>query len=298
MAPPKPIDIGPIINFVPTIRHDTYPAIDPLQANLSGKYVLITGASKGIGRATALSFAKAGASGIAVLARSDLSSLVSEIYAAAEKAGRQRPHVLPLTADQTNEAQVQAAADKIATEFGRLDILINNAGYLEAWKPIAESDANEWWKTFEVNVKGVYLLDRALIPLLLKTENGEKTIIVVTSMGALTVAPGASAYQTTKQTVLRLNNFLVAEYGDQGLLAYAAHPGGVLTELAKGMPEYMYDLLNDTPELAADMFVWLTRERREWLNDRFLRVNWDVDELLTKKDQVLENDLLRYQMRT
>ena len=251
-----------VVNFVPTLHHDTYPAIDPLKADLSGKYVLITGASKGIGRVTALSFAKAGASGIAILARSDLSSLESELYDIAEKAGRSRPKVLSLTADQTNESQVAAAAEKVTSQFGRLDILINNAGYLETWKPIASSDVADWWKTFEVNVKGVYLMDRALIPLLLK--GGDKTIIVVTSMGAHVVVPAGSAYQTTKLAVIRLNNFLVAEYGEQGLLAYAVHPGGVPTELAKGMPEFMHEVLQDTPELASDMIVWLVRERREW----------------------------------
>lgn len=253
-----------VLNFVSTVHHDTYPAIDPLQANLSGKYVLVTGASKGIGRATALSFAKAGASGIAVLARSDLSSLIHELHEAAENAGRPRPRILPLTADQTDESQIQAAADKITTEFGRLDILINNAGYLETWKPIVDSDVHDWWKTFEVNVKGVYLMDRALIPLMLRSENGDKTTIAVTSMGAHSVKPGASAYQTTKQTVIRLNNYLVAEYGDQGLLAYSVHPGGVVTKLAMGMPEYMHQILQDTAELAGDTFVWLTRERRDW----------------------------------
>ena len=64
--------------------------------------------------------------------------------------------------------------------------------------------------------------------------------------------------------VIRFNNFLVAEYGEQGLLAYAAHPGGVLTELAGNMPEYMHGRLQDTPELAGDTFVFLTREKREW----------------------------------
>ncbi|EXJ85897.1 hypothetical protein A1O1_06266 [Capronia coronata CBS 617.96] len=298
MAPSVATDVNRVINFVPTIHNDTYPTIDPLNANLSGKYVLITGASKGIGRATAMSFARAGASGIAILARSDLSSLVPELHTAAEKAGRAQPKILTLAADQTNETQVQAAADKVRTEFGRLDILINNAGYLEPWKPIVESDVNEWWKAFEVNVKGVYLMDRALIPLMLETENGDKTVITVSSRGALGARAGASAYQTSKNTVIRLNNFLSAEYADQRLLVYTVHPGSVETDLARGMPKYMYEHFYDTPELAGDMFVWLTKEKREWLNDRFISVAWDADEFLAKKEMVLKHDLLRYQLRT
>ncbi|KAL2409285.1 Short chain dehydrogenase citE [Exophiala dermatitidis] len=297
------LDLRRLQNFVPTVHHDTYPAIDPLKADLSRKYVLVTGASKGIGRATALSCAKAGAGGIAVLARSEsaLSSLAQELYAAAEAAGRRaRPKVLCLTADTTVESQVQAAADKIAAEFnGRLDILINNAGYLEKWKPIADptSDPVDWWRSFEVNVKGVYLMDRALIPLLLKTEGGDKTIISVSSIGAHAVVPGGSAYQTAKQAVLRLNNFLVAECAGQGLLAYSIHPGGVPTVLGLTMPEFMHEVLKDTPELAADTFVWLTKERRDWLNDRYFDVTWDVDEFLAKKDDIVQKDLLRYHFR-
>ena len=258
-----------VFQFVPTIHHDTYPAIDPLKANLSGKYVLITGASKGIGRATALSFAKAGASGIAILARSDLSTLVAELHEAAEQAGRPRPHVLSITADQTDEAQVGVAAAMVSAQFGRLDILINNAGYLETWRPVAESSVQDWWKSFEVNVKGVYLMDRAFIPLLL--HSGDKTIIVVSSFGAHAVEPTASGYQTAKQAVIRFNNFLVAEYGGQGLLAYSAHPGGVVTDLAKGMPEDMYKWLLDTPQLAGDTFVFLTQEKRDWSVDSSLQ---------------------------
>ena len=185
-----------------------------------------------------------------------------ELNGAAQHAGRSPPTILPLTADQTDEVQVDKAAAKVKEKFGRLDILINNAGYLETWKPVAESEVQDWWRSFEVNVKGVYLMDRAFIPLLLV--GGDKTIITVSSFGAIAVEPTASGYQTAKQAQIRLNNFLVAEYGAQGLLAYSAHPGGVVTDLAKGMPEEQYKWLQDSPELAADTFVFLTQEKRDW----------------------------------
>lgn len=229
---------------------------------MSGKHVLVSGASRGIGRATALSFARAGASGIAILARSDLTLLEGEIFDVAKKARRPQPKVICLAVDTTDRESTEKAAKQVASTFGHVDILINNAGRLETFVPMADSDSDEWWQTFEVNVKGVYLMTRSFLPLVLKSQ--DKTVIMVSSIGAHMARPGASAYQTTKQTVLRLNDFLMAEYGDQGLIAYGIHPGGVLTELAQKMPKNLHAVLTDTPELAGDTLVYLTKERREW----------------------------------
>jgi len=151
---------------------------------------------------------------------------------------------------------------------------------LETFKNIHESDPDEWWKSFEINVKGVYLMSRAFLPLLLR--GGDKTIVTTTSIGAHVIMPGASAYQTAKQTVLRLNDFLTVEYGSEGLLAYGIHPGGVKTDLALGMPEQAHQLLTDEPELAGDTIVWLTKEKRDWLADRYINVQWDMYQHLSE----------------
>ena len=211
------------IDFVQTQHHDTYPAISTSKANLSGKVVIITGASRGIGRATALSYAKAGASGIVVLARSDLSSLKDDLIEAAKDAGRAAPKVLGLSVDATDRTAIEKAANQVTEAFGKVDILINNAGYLEQLAHIDSSDPEEWWKTWEINVKGVYLMTKFFLPLLLKSEL--KTVVVVSSIGAHITMPGMSAYQTTKLAVLRLNDFLMAEYGEKGLIAFGVHPG-------------------------------------------------------------------------
>lgn len=248
----------------------------------------------------AISYAKAGASGIALLARSDLSQTVAEVGQAASDAGRAIPHILDLKCDTTSASDVATAAETITTEFGgRLDILINNAGYLETWRPVAESDPDEWWKTWEVNVKGTYLMTRAFLPLLLSpnSKDGLKTIIQVSSFGGVVISPSASAYQSSKTAVIRFNDYLMAEYGGHGLLAFALHPGGVKTDLAVGMPEYMHEILVDTPELCGDAVVWLTRERRPWLADRFVSVTWDMEELLAKRREIEDGNLLRLRLR-
>lgn len=282
--------------FTKTIHNDTYAYISPTHTNLSHKSVLITGASKGIGRETALSYAKSGASKIALGARSSLSSLSSDLVSTAKAAGHPAPQILTLELDVTSHSSVAVAAEKVTAEFGGLDVLINNAGYLEPFVKIADSNPEDWSRVWDVNVKGVYNTTRAFLPLLLATQGGLKTILNVSSIGAHLVMPGASGYQTTKLALLRFSEFVMAEYGEEGILALNIHPGGVATELANGMPEVMHKVLIDQPRLAADTVVWLTGERREWLAGRYVSCTWDMEELLEKRGEIEKKDLLKVRM--
>ncbi|KAK9365638.1 hypothetical protein V1509DRAFT_371836 [Lipomyces kononenkoae] len=287
--PPHPDPSG--ANFVSTIHHDSYPAI--AQSDQRGRTVLITGASKGIGRATAISFAKAGAANIIIAARSSLDQVEQEILSAATSFSPS-PQVLKLQLDVSSESSVTNAVELVKQNLDHLDILVNNAGYPEDWKPVAETDPEEWWKSWEVNIKGVYLMTRAFLPLLL--QSSAKTIVNVSSSGAHRVRPGASAYQTTKFALLRFTEFVATEYADQGLVAFAIHPGGVPTELALNMPEQMHQVLVDTPQLAADSVAWLTQDRKEWLSGRYISVTWDLPELVLKRDEIVEGDKLKMRM--
>lgn len=287
MAPVVPEVFG----FTSTVHHDTYPAV--AKASHKGRTVFITGASKGIGRATAISFAKAGAETIIIAARSSLSEVETEILAAAKEVGAS-PRVIKLTVDVTDEKSVADAAAEIQKTVGKVDILINNAGYLEKWLPISESDPIGWWKTWEINLKGLYLVTRAILPLVLKSE--AKTIINISSIGAHLVARGASAYQTSKMAVIKFTEYIVEEYGEQGIVAIPIHPGGVLTDLATNMPEQMHQVLVDTPELAGDVIAWLTQEKQQWLNGRYLSVTWDMPELFARKDEIVKGDKLKVRL--
>ncbi|TKX25317.1 short-chain dehydrogenase-like protein 3 [Elsinoe australis] len=285
-----------MMKFTPTFHNDTYPYISPTQHNLSGLSVLITGASRGIGAAIAHSYAAAGASHIAIAARKPPTDIATDLAATAKAASKDPPQVLSLAIDVTSQSSIDASVKEVSAAFGRLDILINNAGYLENFIPVAESNPDEWWKTMDINLRGPYLLSRAYLPLLLGAEGGRKTILNTSSVGALIKRPGASAYQTSKFALLRLTEFLEAEYGEQGLLCFAFHPGGVMTELAKVMPAYTHHMLQDKPELAGDTIAWLTAEKREWLQGRYLSVNWDMEEFLAEKDRIVEEDLLRMKL--
>ncbi|KAI9682108.1 MAG: hypothetical protein M1817_000162 [Caeruleum heppii] len=283
------------MNFTPTIHNDTYPAIEPTKLDLSGKTVFITGASKGIGRATALSYAKAGASAIAIAARSDLSSLEDEIRTACKDASRPSAKILKLALDVLDSPSIITAAEEVCKTLGGLDILVNNAGYLENFKPIGDTDPEEWWYTWQLNMRGPYLVTKAVLPMLLKAKAGGQ-VVNLTSVGAHFTLPGGSAYQTSKFAVIRFSEFLQAEYGEKGLLAYSVHPGGVPTEMGRRMPEYMHHVLTDTPELAGDSIVFLTQEKRDWLGGRYVSCTWDMPEFLARKEDIVEGNKLLMRM--
>ncbi|KAI4147605.1 MAG: hypothetical protein LQ341_001758 [Variospora aurantia] len=312
--------------FTPTIHHDTYPTIDPERCSFEGQHVFITGASKGIGRATAIAYARAGAAAISLGARSDLADVEQEVLRAAAAAGKPPPKILKLHLDVQNRLSVEAAAQKVDECCGSVDVLMNNAGCLENWVPIGDSDPDEWWNTWEIvsllkllsapvsrygnresspltqsagslpqNMRGPYLMTRSFLPLLLKGSG--KTILNISSIGAHVTYPGASGYQTAKFALLRFSEFTNAEYGEQGIVAFSLHPGGVKTETALNMPQEVKDmLLIDTPELAANTIVYLTQQRQEWLRGRYVDVTWDMDELFAKKDEIVEKDLLMVRM--
>ncbi|KAK0665931.1 hypothetical protein QBC41DRAFT_231724 [Cercophora samala] len=291
------------VQFTSKTHHDTYPQIDPSvfhPAPCAGKTVLVTGAAKGIGRAIVASYAKAGASRIAITARGDVSATHAEALHAAAKAGRDVNPVggvefLLLRLDVTDYATVEACAAEVAAKWGHIDILVNNAGYLAPFVPLGEGDRGEWWLTWEVNVRGVYWVVRAMLPLVLRSK--DKTIVNVTSVGALALTPGASAYQPSKLAVLRLGEYLMVEYEGEGLLVYSVHPASVATDLAGNMPpEVVKAVCNDTPELAGDGIVYLTSERREWLAGRYVSCAWDLPELMARKDEIVEKDLLKLQV--
>jgi NAD(P)-dependent dehydrogenase (short-subunit alcohol dehydrogenase family) len=266
-----------------------------LKLSLKGKNILITGAARGIGRETALSYAKAGASGIFILDLTDPKPVENEILQVTKAHDLPSPQVVCSMTDITDLAAVEKAAETVRATLGAIDILVNNAGYLAPYKPLGESDPITWWRNFEVNVKGVYLITRCFLPLVL--QSNDKTIIVLSSIGALHNLSGGSGYETTKLVVLKINNYLNAEYAAQGLLVYAVAPGGVQTALASGFPGHLGHLLQDTPQMAADTIVFLTQERRDWLAARYVDSRWDMTEFLAKKEAIIKDDLLKIQLK-
>ncbi|KAK8043443.1 hypothetical protein PG993_005873 [Apiospora rasikravindrae] len=295
-APPEQVatNVAAVSAFCKKRHSETYPFIDPTKADLSAQTVVITGASRGIGRATAFSFVRAGCRRLVITARSPPSALAAELQKEAHGADLD---ILALALDVTDDASVEAAAQRVAARFGgAVDTLVNNAGFLGATELLHEGDAAAWLQGAEINLKGLYRVSRHFLPLVLKSGTA-RTVINVGSQAANYVVPGMSAYQTTKFAVCRLTEFMAMEYtDDHGLVAVAVHPGCLRTELACNMPAAYHDLLVDAPELPGDTFVWIAKERRAWLSGRYVEANWDMEELEGKREDVVKRDVLKFRM--
>jgi NAD(P)-dependent dehydrogenase (short-subunit alcohol dehydrogenase family) len=286
-------------------HHSQYPAIDPknaLKGSASGKIIFITGASQGIGQATAVAFAQAGAKAIHITARSE--KALEETKARVREANPETQCEY-MVCDVTDENQVKASIQDCAGKFGGIDVVDSNAGYLNPWKKISESDTANWWKTWEVNLKGTYYVIRYAIPYLIESAKKHSAsgssgghLILISSIGAQFVRPGASDYQTTKHAINRLCEFVNADHGEDGVKCFAIHPGGIPTALAKNMPEEIHSILLDKTDLPAGFAVWLCSGIADWARGRYLSCNWDVDELAQFKDRILQDDLLVNRLRT
>ncbi|MCO7246343.1 MULTISPECIES: SDR family oxidoreductase [unclassified Halomonas] len=288
-----------------TEHHDQYDAIAPtstLSGTASGKIVLIMGASRGIGRETAICFAKAGAKAIYLTARSEQSLVETQDLVFQANSDTRCAYSI---CDVTNAAQVDAAVSACVEQFGGIDLVDANAGHLERWAKIGESDPESWWHTWEVNIQGTYHIIRYSIPHLIQSAKKWADIggsgghlVLLSSVGAQRVAPTASSYQTSKHAINRLCEFVDVDHGEDGVKCFALHPGGVATELARNMPEDRHSFLIDSPELSAAFLVWLASGRADWARGRYLSANWDVDELTSLKEEILRDDLLVNRLQT
>ncbi|MHC9236118.1 SDR family oxidoreductase [Pseudooceanicola sp. 502str34] len=187
-----------------------------------GKVVMITGASRGIGEAAARLFAEAGAK-VALLARGR-----DEI---ARIAGEIGPDAIAVPCDISRYWEVEAAVNACLQAFGKLDILINNAGALKPIAPLIEADPEEWGHVLDVNTKGVFNGMRAAMPVMLAQGGG--TVITISSGAAHRPLEGWSAYCTSKAGTAMLTRAAHLENADKGLRIMGLSPGTVATQMQR-----------------------------------------------------------------
>ncbi|MCY1667210.1 SDR family oxidoreductase [Rhizobium sp. SL86] len=191
---------------------------------LEGKVALITGAGSGIGRASAVALARAGAS-VALL-----SHTAGEIEDAAEEIRAAGGQAIALTADVSDQAAMRQAVTQLVNQFGQLDIVVANAGINGVWAPIDDLKPEEFDKTIAVNLRGTYLTLHFTVPHLKK--QGGAIVIVSSINGNRTfTSPGATAYSATKAAQVAITQQLALELGRYHVRVNAVCPGQIETQI-------------------------------------------------------------------
>jgi 3-oxoacyl-[acyl-carrier protein] reductase len=242
---------------------------------LQGQVALITGGGRGIGRNIAVELAGAGMK-VAVAARS-----TGEIEeTAAEVDG------LAIQCDVSDRDSVERMVAETEEKLGPLDLLISNAGISLEEGAAWELDPDEWWRVFEVNVLGVYLCCRAVIPSML--EHGRGRIVNVASGAAYLPGSSSTAYSASKAAVHRFSETLANQLRGR-IPVFSISPGLVKTRMTEPFGD---DAPWTPPELAPRLVRALASGRLDELAGRYLHAEHDdVDALAARIDEILEQDL-------
>jgi NAD(P)-dependent dehydrogenase (short-subunit alcohol dehydrogenase family) len=197
---------------------------------LDDQVAIVTGGGRGLGRAMAVALAQAGADCLLVARRAeDLDESIRAVKAAAP--GKR---ALAVAGDVTDTAVANAAVDTALKQFGRLDLLINNAG-LYHMQPIEETSLDDWSRVLDVNLVGPFLFCKAVAPIFKAQRHGK--VVNVASILALKGVAGASAYCAAKAGMVGFTRSLAVEWAPHGLHVNAIAPGLFDTDMSKGVFE-------------------------------------------------------------
>jgi NAD(P)-dependent dehydrogenase (short-subunit alcohol dehydrogenase family) len=227
---------------------------------LRGKVVMITGASRGLGRALALAFAREGVS-LVINSRSE--DALEPVAGEAKETGAE---VLAIPADVSVEAEVERLVNESVRRFGGIDVLVNNAGVLGPRVPIEEYPEDEWRKVLDANLTAPFLLTRTVIPRM--PEGG--SIINMTSGVSVEGRAEWGAYSVSKFGLEGLTQILAAELKERGIRVNSVDPGGMRTEMRAAAYPDEDPTTRITPEENTDVFLYLASdESREVTGERF-----------------------------
>jgi 3-oxoacyl-[acyl-carrier protein] reductase len=250
-------------------------------AGLEGHIALVTGGGRGIGRNVAVELAGAGMK-VAVAARSQ-----QQIEETAKEIGG-----VAIRCDVSDRESVHALVERTEHEVGPIDLLVSNAGISVEEANAWELEPDEWWRVFEVNVLGVYLCCRAVIPRMLKRGHGR--IVNVASGAAYLPGSKSTAYSSSKAAVHRFSETLAEQLRGR-IGVFSISPGLVRTEMTEDFGD---DAPWTPPELAPQLVHAIASGKLDALAGRYLHAEHDdVDDVAARAGEIVQNDLNAIRLR-
>jgi NAD(P)-dependent dehydrogenase (short-subunit alcohol dehydrogenase family) len=259
-------------------------------AELSGSVALVTGASTGIGRHLVEGLAARGMA-VAGVARSEdrLRTAMDEVAAAT--GGR----TLAVAADVTDRGSVQAAVERVVAELGQVDLLVNNAGLIDAAEePLWEADPDQWWDVVSSHIKGAFLLCRAVVPWMVLRNRGR--IVNIGSGQSLRVRPEFSAYGVGKTGLMRITEALAGALEGSDVRAFDLSPGVVETDMTRRMSRWRGFTDWTPPERVVEFVAAIAAGELDQWSGRFLRVG--ADDPVTMAGMTPQDDARRLRLRS
>ena len=240
------------------------------------KVALVTGAARGIGLATAKRFLDEGW-------RVALLDIEAELLEKATASLANTDNTLVLHCDVADAAQVAKALERVASRFGRLDALVNNAG-VAVFAPLLETSDADWNRILAVNLSGPFICTKAAVPLLREAGNG--AVVNITSISAVRASTLRSAYGTSKAGLAHLTKQLAVELASLGIRVNGVAPGPVDTAMAKAVhtPDIRADYHDAIPlnrygleEELAEAIFFLSSDRSSYITGQILAVDGGFD---------------------